>query len=205
MNSILLQTFFSKNLSFNNLSVFIINKDNYNEYETILENVNICDRNYISNNYEKLSFLSLEEDNYTGIFIKDENNNINAFMIVDYNCNQIIEKINLPNLNNILNKSIEIMLVCSNFYFKKKGLIKEMLNLLINFLLENNPEKNYIMLSTCKTNEQAIKFYKQFGFVQINNNIFIKSIIKNGGKQKCKKTKKTKKHKTKKTKNKKLK
>jgi hypothetical protein len=205
MNSILLQTFFSKNLSFNNLSVFIINKDNYNEYETILENVNICDRNYISNNYEKLSFLSLEEDNYTGIFIKDENNNINAFMIVDYNCNQIIEKINLPNLNNILNKSIEIMLVCSNFYLKKKGLIREMLNLLINFLLENNPEKNYIMLSTCKTNEQAIKFYKRFGFVQINNNIFIKSIIKNGGKQKCKKTKKTKKHKTKKTKNKKLK
>jgi hypothetical protein len=51
-----------------NYNLHIINKYNYDLYMNLLLNNFICDTNFISNSYEELSYMSLEEDGYVGFF-----------------------------------------------------------------------------------------------------------------------------------------
>ena len=55
------------NIDNNLYKMHIINKDNFNNYKQLLNNVNICDNVFVGQSYEKLSY-SLIEDGYLGFF-----------------------------------------------------------------------------------------------------------------------------------------
>lgn len=101
------------NVNINNsmYNLHIIDEHNFDKYEKVLSKVEICDRNYISQFYEKTSYEVL--DGYIGFLLTDVNN-INIFntCIIDVNCSQIKEN---TNYEIDINDSVEIVLLCANY------------------------------------------------------------------------------------------
>ncbi|WWC66918.1 uncharacterized protein I206_100825 [Kwoniella pini CBS 10737] len=86
-------------------------------------------------------------------------------LVINSNSNSIFKKINKL-------KSIELQRIYINLNFKGKGLgtllIKESEKIIKNKY--NN--KNQIWLGVWENNENAIKFYKKLGFIQIDEKVF---------------------------------
>jgi len=110
-------------------NLHIIDEHNFDKYEKVLNKVEICDRNYISQFYEKTSYEVLELDGYVGFLLTDVNN-INLFntCIIDVNCSQIKENMN-DRID--LSDSVEIVLLCANYKMPVSGLTKSFFDIII--------------------------------------------------------------------------
>lgn len=170
--------------------IHIVDKTNYHLYSNILDNIKICNREFISISYENLSYHSLEEDGYIGIFITDITNSIVYMsLIIDLYCRQIKGK--LDNSNKI-NNSVEIVILCSNTINRIQGLTRYFLqNIITTFIPYYKPNLEQILLyiANGENNINAMKFYKEFGFHILQENIMNYSYKKGGNRQKNKRTK----------------
>jgi hypothetical protein len=185
-------------VNFNNkeYNLHIVNKSNFELYESFLDDINICNSELIKQSYEKVSYLSLDEDGYFGFFVTDlDNSTIFMSIIININCNQISNKLTADMLNNIdINNSVEIILVCSNEMKRKRGLATYMMNKMITqFIPSFLPNCKHILLYVAnrERNENATNFYinLNFGFVKENEKIMIYN-YQNGGKWKGKRRRK---------------
>lgn len=49
-------------------ALLIVTHKNFDQYENVLASIALCDRAFISEGYEALSYSILEEENYAGFF-----------------------------------------------------------------------------------------------------------------------------------------
>lgn len=208
-----------KTINFNGTEykLHVVNNENYELYENTLETLNICDPIYVSNDYENLSYSMLidepdegeEASSYLGFFISDKSSSkIYSSLIIDINCNQIREKLETINHNPEqheiydtsissieLDKSIEIVLLCSNSKERISGLTSFFLNYIIRTVIPRlKPGTKNILLSVAQgidKNNRAGEFYGRFGFIPLTDSIMKFSYY--GGKRRDK----SRKHKSK--------
>jgi hypothetical protein len=181
-------------------NLHIINKDNYNLYEDYLDNIEICDVQFISNLYEKLSYNSLESENYIGFFLSNlANSIIYISCIIDLNCSGI------ENINMNINNAVEITLLCANNEHRTIGLTKTFFGLILHqYIPAFKPNANNILLRVAQgiNNKKAFQFYSKLGFQSIFGNImeykYFNAEAKGGKKKtrtrKSKKRRKSQKH-----------
>ncbi len=179
-------------------NLHLIDKNNYELYETKLNNTQICGREFISSGYEELTYFALSEDGYIGFFLTDLTNSIfYVFIIFDLQCSQIKDK--LSSYESFEN-TVEIVLICSNSINYVKGLatifLKKILSEYIHYFM---PNAKHILLFVAMRdkNIRAVDFYEKIGFKEIEPNIMKYDYVLGGGKKLRKNTKK-KKRKTKK-------
>ena len=164
------------NVTINNFmyNLHIIDEHNFDKYEKVLNKVEICDRNYISQFYEKTSYEVLELDGYVGFLLTDVNN-INLFntCIIDVNCSQIKENMN-DRID--LSDSVEIVLLCANHKIPVSGLTKSFFDIIIKSYIpqyKKNVKKILLKVAKNEDNKRAIHFYLKVGFIPLNANIMI--------------------------------
>ena len=154
------------NIDNNLYKMHIINKDNFNNYKQLLNNVNICDNVFVGQSYEKLSY-SLIEDGYLGFFLSNVDNTfIYSSIVIDFSCSQIIDKINVD-INVDIKNSTEVVLLCSNPLKRIKYLTYYFFyNIIHSFIPLYHPETKHIYLYVAKgyDNTKAISFYNKLGF-----------------------------------------
>lgn len=174
--------------------IHFVNKSNYNKYEVILNNLSVCDKTIISKEYEYLSYNSLDEDGYVGLFLSDiQMTKIYLSMIIDVNCSQIQDKINFDDFEN----SVEIVLLCSHYKHRIAGLATKFFLYVINSVIPNfkNGVK-HILLNVAKMdkNPKAVSFYQMVGFkLFVKDSMKYDYLSKGGKKIKIKYVKNTKK------------
>lgn len=163
------------NLEYNlNLNLHIINSNNYNEYSSLLDNSNICDPEFLDALYENLSYLSIEDENVIGFFVTDKNNkNVYVSMVIDLDCNQLLDKI--KKYNYLKDETIEINLLCSNYKQRIPGLTNYVVKYIFqNLLKKYKPSVKHIILYVGKGsthNQKATNFYYNLGFKNIADNV----------------------------------
>jgi hypothetical protein len=185
-------------------NIHTIDSKNYDNYHPILEQLNICSPEFISKNYEFLSYDALSEPEYIGFLLSDVANSIiYSSLIVDLMCEQLINKINDPTL---IENAVCIGMVCSNVATRVPKLTSGFVEYVMKQLIPTyKPNVSHILLYVAKEskNTRAIDFYKKLGFHFVWNYI-MSAPIKGGRKSKkhnfIKKHRRTKKNK--KTKNK---
>lgn len=173
-----------------------VDNSNYDDYKELLSTTNICDKIFISNTYEELSYSMLEEPDFVGFFLTDTNNtNIYVSVVVDLTCSVIKDKYTSLNFTN----SVEISLLCANYNNRVIGLTKFFFNLVINQYIptyKSNIDKIYLRIAMGSTNQQAINFYLKVGFdlVEEKSSLMMYNYSK-GGMHKKNKSKRKKRNK----------
>jgi len=179
-------------------NIHVVNTHNYHFYERFLEDLNVCDPNFLSKSFEELSYMSLEDaDNYIGLFLTDKTNkNLYTSMIIDVDCEKNKEAIIEHGYN--LNESCEVVLLCTNNTIRIPRLTTQFVNFVFaNLIKLFKPTTKNIFLYVAqglKDNHHAFMFYNKLGFVSLsddNPNIMIYTY--KGGKRKYKR-RKTNKH-----------
>lgn len=157
-------------------TIYTVTKKNYKKYETILDNLLICDNTFISNVLENSIYTSIQDGGMTGFFLTD-NKNIMASVIVDKKCSQnsdFIKENGYP-----LQNSIEITLVCANQSIRVAGLTTLFVKYIIQgFIPSLKDNVRYLFLYVAKGNKntRAISFYKKIGFKLLKENRMIYEI-----------------------------
>lgn len=132
----------------------------------------ICDLNFLTNSFEKLSYESLEDEDFIGFFLTNKDNtSLYASLIIDLNCN-INEKVIKDNKYNI-NNSIEITLLCTNKKIRVPLLTTKFAKFVISELILNiKRNSKHVFLYVAKNienNRNAFNFYSRIGFKLLNN------------------------------------
>lgn len=187
--------------------IHIIDNTNYKYYKSILESVNICSTNFISNSYETLSYDALSEHGYIGCFVTNTDNSIIfSSLVINLECVDIKDKITNAELLED-DDAISISLLCSNINKRIPRLTYLFVQFVINKIIPlYKPNVKHILLYVAKgkENQQAISFYKKIGFEFVFNehNIMILHINQTqhkGGTKKRKRQIKRRRRKTRKT------
>lgn len=174
------------NVNINNsmYNLHIIDEHNFDKYEKILSKIEICDRKYISQFYEKTSYEVLELDGYVGFLLTDINNmNLFNTCIIDVNCSQIKENTN-DEID--INDSVEIVLLCANYKMSVSGLTKSFFDIIIDSYIpqyKKNVKKILLKVAKNEDNNRAINFYLKIGFTPLIANIMIYNYKNVGGKK----------------------
>ena len=173
-----------------NYNLHMVDSMNYNTYKSLLNDVNICNPEFLDKLYESLSYISIEDDTSVGFFLSDNTNTIiYSSTVVDLECNQNKDII-IDNGYAIVD-SVELTLLCSNYKQRIPGLTKYFIDYVITNLLKiYKPNVKHIFLHVGKGiefNRNAYDFYIRFGFKPLstdNPNILLYTF--NGGKNKNK-------------------
>jgi len=164
----------------NSYIIHVINNNNYNYYKTILENLNICSPEFISNNYESLSYDMLSEPGYTGFFLTDiKSTIIYSSLVADLECAQLEDKITDKNL---LENAVSIIILCSNMNKRIPKLTSSFFQFIIQKLIpkyKTNIKRILLYVTKEDDNPIAISFYKKLGFHFVEN--YIMSTSYQGG------------------------
>ena len=155
------------NIEINNkdYNLHIISLYNYKKYEKVLEQMNICDTKYISNNYENASYSVLEYEGYVGFILTNTSNTIVYIsLIIDINCSTLNYRSGILDTE----KAVEISLLCANKEQRVIGLTKSFVNIIIRKYipqLKKNVNKIYLFVSKgIDMNKSAFDFYSKIGF-----------------------------------------
>lgn len=143
------------------LKLKIIYYKNYDENEELLKKVSICDRDFISESYERLNYWSLENHNYIGFFIMNNKGRVISSVVLnikkDLEDDHKYVGISFPKSKTV----IEITMVCSNKRHRITGATKE----LMLEILEYFNKKNLVLsVAYYVKNPNAAKFYEKLGF-----------------------------------------
>lgn len=156
----------------NKLTLLIIDYSNYDQYESWLENLSICDEDIISNSLEQLNYMILDDkhEGYIGYFVTNEHNDVISVII----CQNYIEHDDkIPNkYKNIINNPLyfKISLICTNYNKKIKYLTLELLKFIFNNYIQSfGKTKAILFLAKPEINQNALNFYTKFGFNLIDD------------------------------------
>lgn len=162
-------------------TIHIVDNTNYDMYSSMIEQLNICSKEFISNSYEMLSYDALSEPGYVGCFITN-NSSVFSSLIIDLHCVDIKNK--LTNSSLITNDTVSISLLCSNMTNRIPKLTTTFVRFVINNIIRlYKPSVNQVILYVAKgkDNHQAISFYTKLGFTFIEQNIMALSLSPQGG------------------------
>lgn len=152
-------------------TLYIINKKNYNQFESILETLLICDKTYISNILETSIYTSIQDGDMIGFFLIDSLNRVVCSMVLDKKCRQHGEVI--IDHGYFIKHSVELTLLCVNQEHRRKGLTLFFTKYIIEHfipLLKNNVRHLFLYVAKGEKNERAYAFYKKVGFIKLFGN-----------------------------------
>jgi hypothetical protein len=177
-----------------------VDSKNYDNYHPMLEQLNICSPDFISKSYEFLSYDMLSEPAYIGFFLSDiANSIIYSSLIIDLQCEQLINKLNDPTL---IENAVCVGMVCANVKSRVPKLTSGFVEYVMKQIIPTyKPNVTHILLYVAKEsqNTRAIDFYKKLGFhfvwkyimsAPIKGGRKVKKIIKSKYKNRTKKNKK---------------
>jgi len=144
--------------------IFVIDQNNFDEYQKMLENLQMCDTDYISPDLEEITYDVLEYEGNMGFFCRDPvSKKISSVLCIDMNTNE-----NMPSLvmNNIAksNATAEIMLLCSSKTNRVPGATRDLFNNVMQYLSSIKKQHVYLRVARPTTNKRAIDFYQSLGF-----------------------------------------
>jgi hypothetical protein len=152
-----------------NLRVDIVSSTNFIEYKDSLGgiNINICDPQFISNEYETLSYALLEEENVFGIFLSkyDSNNVLNIIVSVIINVKPEKHIRDMASSDVDKESLVELILACSNVKNRIPQAARQVL-LALQRVCEDYDKNLILRLAKGLSNSKALKFYTDLGFKQ---------------------------------------
>ena len=132
----------------NNLIIEIIQDPDASQLSNILPTLFICDRDFISKEYETLSYDSLEDDESIGFFILNDYNDVLVSLIA-----------------NVKEDVVKLTLLCKNKNIKEvKGAPKVLLTEVNIFFTTTLKKTTTLNVAKGTQNTHAIKFYQSIGF-----------------------------------------
>lgn len=145
--------------------LLIITKHNYTRHEDLLATTKLCDRMYITDSYETLSYSTLEEDGYAGFFLFSAQSNTNVSDSTIIHATMIVDLLFAPN-------TMKLELLCANAFIPHTpGLMAAFTSYIFNELHKQSPSANQILLRVAQINKnaRAVAFYKKLGFRHTHN------------------------------------
>ena len=122
----------------------------------MLENLTMCDTDYISPDLEAMTYDVLEYEGNMGFFCRDPiTKHISSVLCVDTTANE-----NIPNAA----ETAEIMLLCSSKTNRVSGATRELFNTVMKYLKSIKKQQVFLHVAKPSTNKHAIAFYKSLGF-----------------------------------------
>jgi hypothetical protein len=144
--------------------IFVVDHNNFDEYREMLENLQLCDTDYISPDLEAMTYDVLEYEGNMGFFCRDPvSKKISSVLCVDLNGNENLPVTNNTNLTNT-NETAEIMLLCSSKTNRVPGATRELFDKVMQYLASVKKRNVYLRVARPSTNKRAIDFYKTLGF-----------------------------------------
>ncbi len=145
--------------------IFVIDHKNFDEYQDMLEGLQLCDTDYISPDLEAMTYDVLEYEGNMGFFCRDPvSKKISSVLCVDLNGNENLPTTNNPNLTKATETTAEIMLLCSSKTDRVPGASRELFDKVMQYLASIKKQHVYLRVARPTTNKRAIDFYKSLGF-----------------------------------------
>jgi hypothetical protein len=152
--------------------IFVIDHNNFAEYQKMLEGLQMCDTDYISPNLEEMTYDVLEYEGNMGFFCRDPiSNKISSVLCVDLNSNENLPPSVMNNLSNSnATSTAEIMLLCSSKTNRVPGATRDLFDKVMKYLASIKKQHIYLRVAKPSTNKRAIDFYQSLGFTMLKEN-----------------------------------
>lgn len=150
------------------LQLLVVDHKNYQLVKPFVKHFRICDRDIISEGFEKMSYSVLADEDFIGFFlIHPATHECAVSVIIDLNASSSGTKLEAAGYHGLsLVDFTEITLICSNASARVKGAATALVKLIITTLCTH--QKNVILWVANPTkNARSFQFYEGLGFKRL--------------------------------------
>lgn len=152
------------------LKLLIVDHTNYQLVKHKIKQYRICQRDIISEGFEKMTYSVLGDEDFLGFFLIHRHSlECAVSLIIDLHASSSGSKLEAAGFHNLsLVDFSEITLLCSNSQARVKGAARELMTLLLSVLCSH--QRNTILwVANADRNPRPFQFYADLGFKRLGH------------------------------------